>query len=432
MVCLHRCCRILICSECIGDHKEHEICEIRDLSAIFGGIADKIENNHTAAVADTETHFLRIQAFIESIKRRVDVFESGMRSLFSSAKQSQNTIRAESAACVSAQLLEIEHRLSQGIPMVCNPFKTCRDVDIKYSLSDVNAWHVVHSVLFHESADEARPSAIFPTVCVGQSGLLHCELEPCPKWRGVAGSEFTFLVRISDRQGRCLSKTQSILTQIKAECREGGEGGDPFIKVLMTENSYALVKVHFKHPAQRVLMMVTINNLHCLITPPIKFVAMPIFLRMDPAAWQKTADSDFPISGHAATSFQNNVYVCGGISEGKIVRNGMVFNTECLQWVATFQVPEPRIRIGMVECNGRLWTMGGCNDLGKCSRNLESYDLTKCSWERGPSMPVRTADFAVISHKGCIYVIGGSASPIDTHVYNCVSSKWITLSSKMK
>ena len=172
----------------------------------------------------------------------------------------------------------------------------------------------------------------------------------------------------------------------------------------MTENSYALIKVHVDQPAQRVSVMDTVNNLHSLVTPPIKFVAMPIVRRANPASWQKTVDLDFPISGHAAASFQNKIYLCGGISEGKIVRNVLVFSIGCLDWVETIQVPEPKTRNGMVECNGCLWIMGGCSDeaLGKCSRSLEIYDLTKCSWERGPSMP-RTADFTAISQKGCIW-----------------------------
>ena len=430
MVCLHQSCQILVCVDCLDRHKEHEICKVTDISSNFSTLAYQIEDNHTSAVADTEAHLLRIQTCIDNLKRRVHNFESNMRELFSNAKQSQNFIRAESAACLSAQLLEIERRLSQGLPMLSNPIKACRNLDIKYCLSNASAWNVVNSIVFPESSsDEVRPSAIaFPTVCLGQSGILHCGLEPCPKWSGVAGSEFTFLVRISDRKGQCLPKAQSILTQIRAECKEGG---DSLIKVLMTENSYALVKVHVEHPAERVLVMVTVNNLHTLVTPPIKFVAMPV---VRPDVWQKAADSVFPISGHAAASFRNKIYTAGGISEGKIVRMGSVFSIECLEWVETFQMPEARTRMGMVECNGRLWVMGGCVDetLGKHSGSMEIYDCSKCVWERGPNMPVRSSDFAAISHKGCIYVIGGSASPLDTHVFNCQSSTWITLSSKMK
>jgi hypothetical protein len=415
----------IVCTNCLVNHKVHDVWKVSDISLNYSTLADQIEQNHKSAIADTEAHFMRITASIESIKNRVAVWESEMRSLFFSIIESQNCTRAKSESCLSAQLFKVEEHLHKGLPIPPDTIKICQDIGNKYNLSNTNSWHVLRNSLIEESPDQ-KSTIVLPTVNLGQCGRLHCELEPCPKWNGTAGSEFTFVVRISDRQGRQLSPLQSALTQIKAEFVEGENSS---LDVLMTESSYAIVKIHVALPSERVVVSVTINNCHTLLTPPMTFVAMPIVLPS--MVWSNTSDSVFPISGHAAASFQNKIYVTGGVSNGKPVKVGSIFSIACLEWADTLPMSAPRTRHGLVECNGCLWMMGG-RLLGKCLKSMEKYDFSKRIWENAPDMPVSSADFAAISHKGCIYLIGGSASPAETLVFNCQSSEWYWLPSKMK
>jgi hypothetical protein len=419
------CQQSFVCTNCLADYQVHDVWKVSDISLNYSTLADQLEENHKSAIADTEAHFMRIKACIEGIKSRVALFESDMHLLFLSILKSQNSIRAKGEACVSSQLLKLESQLSQGLPLPSDTMKACHDIGIKYNLSNANSWHVVQSTSTEEMSDQ-RSQITFPTVSLGKCGRLHCELEPCPKWNGTAGSEFTFVVRISDRQGRKLSQLQSTLTQVKAVLKEGESSS---VEVLTTESSYALVKVHVAQPCERVVVSVTINNSHTLLTPPIKFSAMPIVLPS--LVWTDASSSVFPISGHASASFQNKIYVTGGISNGKPVGMGSVFNAICLEWTETLPMPAPRSNHGLVECNGHLWMMGG-RFQGKCSGSMEKYDILKCSWEKAPSMPECATDFAAISHKGCIYIIGGSSSPADTLIFDCHSSKWDRLSAKMR
>jgi hypothetical protein len=200
----------------------------------------------------------------------------------------------------------------------------------------------------------------------------------------------------------------------------------------MTEHSYALVKVYAGIPTDQVAIIVTVNNQHSMLSPPIKFSSMPIVVPT--FAWAKTTNSLFPMSGHAAASFQQKIYVTGGVSERAYVGVGSVFSVACLEWIESFSIPCPRVRHGMVECNGCLWMMGGCSDeiQEKCSASMDIYDVSKRKWVSAPRMPLCTADFAAVSHKGCIYIIGGSASPTKIHIFDCNSSTWETVRTDMK
>jgi hypothetical protein len=263
---------------------------------------------------------------------------------------------------------------------------------------------------------------------LGQAARLHCELEPCPKWNGIAGSEFTFMVKIRDKQGRRLSSLDSILTQINAESQEGPSC---LFKIVTTEYSHAFIKVNVALPTERVVIVVTINNLYSLVTPPIAFSAMPVV--SETSVWTKASSASFPISGHAAASYQNKIYITGGISDGKMVKVGAVFSSQCLEWVESLTMPAPRTRHGLVELNGCLWMMGGfSDDLQKKSLgSMEKYVFANHTWEAAPTMPVGAADFAAVAHKGSIYIIGGSASPTATLIFNSESSKWSRLPCEM-
>ena len=424
MVCQEK----IVCTDCLADLRVHDVWKISDIPLHYSTLADQIEEHHTSAVAHTEAHYSRIKACIEDIKRRVTIFENSMEYLFSSALNSQNLIRAESEACISSQLRHIECHMSRSLTIPSNTMKACRDIGIKYGLSNATSWQILHNTLIDQSVDRSSTIA-FPTVSLGQAGRLHCDIEPCPKWNGIAGAEFTFIVHMRDRHGRHLSALDSILTQIKAESKEGQSCS---FKVVSTEKSYALVKVNVALPADRVVFIVTINNLYSLVTPPIKFASMPIVSAS--LAWTKASNSVIPISGHGAASFQNKIYVAGGTSDGKLVTVGSVFSIACLEWVDMLPIPSPRVRHGLVETNGYLWMMGGFSDdfEKNCAASMERYDLSKCVWETAPRMPVCAADFVAVAHQGHIYIIGGSASPTETLIFNADLSKWDKLPSKMK
>ncbi len=420
IVCQHK----FVCTECLEDRKVHDVWKISDIALNYSTLVDQIEDNHLCAIAHTESHFLRIKACIEDIKSRVSIFESDMQSLYLSIKRSQDSVRAQSEASVSAQLREIEGQLYQGT-LPSNTMKACQDICVKYGLSDSNAWHVVRSISIHDNVGQS--AFTFPKVSMGQCGRLHCELEPCPKWNGTAGSDFCFIVRINDGQGRRLSPMHSILTYIKAEFKQGEQSSS--LNVSMTENSYALVNVKVAMPTERVVVMVTINNLLTVFTPPMKFSAMPTVC---PAtSWAKACNLAFPISGHAATSFKSKIYVTGGISEGKSVGSGAVFSVASLDWVETLPMSSVRANHGLVECNGCLWMMGGFLK-GQCSKSMEMYNFSKHCWDKAPCMPQHSAEFAAISHNKFIYLIGGSGSAAEAFIFDCHLFSWSKLLSKMK
>ncbi len=418
----------IVCTECLANYKVHDVWKVSDIPLKYSSLADQIEENHTSALSNTEAQFSRVKTCIESIKSRVAVFENDMDRLFASVLRSQNSIRAESEACISSQLRHIECMLSQSLTIPLNAMKSCRDIGIKYGLSNNTSWHILHSPLIEQTVDLSSTIS-FPTVSLGQAARLHCELEPCPKWNGFAGSEFSFMVRVRDKQGRKLSPLDSILTQIKAESRE--IPGCSF-NIVTTENSDAFVKFNVALPIERVFVVVTVNNLYSLVTPPIKFSAMPIVFPT--SVWAKASNSIFFISGHAAASYQNKIYVSGGISDGKLVDVGSVFNSLCLDWVDTLTMSAPRVRHGMVESNGFLWMMGGFSDDSqkKILGSMEKYVFARRIWEVAPAMPVSAADFVAIAHKGSIYIIGGSALPTAALIFNCASSRWDTLPCKMR
>ena len=148
--------------------------------------------------------------------------------------------------------------------------------------------------------------------------------------------------------------------------------------------------------------------------------------------WQKVVSMQEPRIKMAATVYQDNLVVVGGESskpelnpeqqrgksEKEVLKSGELYQVNSKNWKTIPPMNEKRKDHALVSCNGYLYALGGTNeDRHLCSMerlceadiilSIEENEENETKWELMAPMPKSRHDFAAVSFKEAVYVIGG-------------------------
>jgi YD repeat-containing protein len=112
-----------------------------------------------------------------------------------------------------------------------------------------------------------------------------------------------------------------------------------------------------------------------------------------------------PRSGLGAVLVGNKVYMMGGRDANRIFSLVEVFE---LGWEDKGTLPFNLRDFKTMECNGRLYVIGGYNTSGQMVNSVYEYDPASSNWEQKASIPVFIDGFALTNAYGKVYLIGGS------------------------
>ena len=154
--------------------------------------------------------------------------------------------------------------------------------------------------------------------------------------------------------------------------------------------------------------------------------------QLNQGKWQEVVQMREPRIKMAATVYQDNLVVVGGESsklglnanqqrgksEKEVLKSGELYQVNSNNWKTIPPMNEKRKDHALVSCNGYLYALGGSNEDGHlCSMerlceadiilSIEENEENETKWELMAPMPKSRHDFAAVSFKGAVYVIGG-------------------------
>ncbi len=119
--------------------------------------------------------------------------------------------------------------------------------------------------------------------------------------------------------------------------------------------------------------------------------------RFDPASgeWSDYVDLPDGRSSHDAVAVGSKIYVVGGWTlrgageEPTWHNTSLVLDTaaENPQWQALPEQPFVRRALAVAEADGKLFALGGIEELGTTSREVNVYDIAQGQWVEGPELP---------------------------------------------
>ena len=99
-------------------------------------------------------------------------------------------------------------------------------------------------------------------------------------------------------------------------------------------------------------------------------------------------------SGHSAVAYHKKLLVIGGDSNFRIISSVEVYSSETNQFSFVAPMNIPRCYFGCCVVNSSLYVIGGILDDDTLTDEVEIYDIEKDEWRRGPSLPLKLANFA--------------------------------------
>ena len=98
------------------------------------------------------------------------------------------------------------------------------------------------------------------------------------------------------------------------------------------------------------------------------------------------------------------------------------------KWGEAAPLSAPRVYTSVVVCNGLIYVIGGCDELGQPVNTNEVYDPRTNQWSKNKSMPTKRAAPILAAFDDVIVAIGGVGStqaPVDAvELYIVAENKW--------
>lgn len=138
-------------------------------------------------------------------------------------------------------------------------------------------------------------------------------------------------------------------------------------------------------------------------------------------AAQAIAPLRAPRAGLGLVAVNGSLYAIGGYTLANATTDRpdpqtlvQVYNPTTNAWLATGDLggprPMPTRRYGfaVASLNGKIYVVGGKNELGATLRTVEAYDPASNSWTTLAPMPTARSILALVAHQGRLYALGGA------------------------
>ncbi len=123
--------------------------------------------------------------------------------------------------------------------------------------------------------------------------------------------------------------------------------------------------------------------------------------------WQERSSLPEKRTRAAAVSFQNQIFLLGGIVDGHYSNELLRFNPEERNWHVLAEKPTPAAEIQAVVLGGKIYVPGGKLANGDVIDTLEIYDPSSNRWTAGAPLPIGLSAYSSAAFEGKLYVFGG-------------------------
>jgi N-acetylneuraminic acid mutarotase len=121
------------------------------------------------------------------------------------------------------------------------------------------------------------------------------------------------------------------------------------------------------------------------------------------------------------------VYSVGGVTSSGVTTAGYVYNPHTGEWSALPPMAYPREAAQAAFIDGKLYVVGGWDNVGQLVPQLEIYDPATGAWSLGSSIPSPYAAAGVAVLNGNMYIIAGCSNACEysqVQVYDPVAGTW--------
>jgi N-acetylneuraminic acid mutarotase len=149
----------------------------------------------------------------------------------------------------------------------------------------------------------------------------------------------------------------------------------------------------------------------------------------DSNIWREKTPMLISRGAHIAVTFQNKIYVIGGVIMGFTVSGRTdVYDPLLDSWEILANMPTPREHLSGALIDSLIYVAGGRSGAGNFNK-LEAYSPLSNIWYSKPNMPTARGGLTAASLNGKLYVFGGETPGVfsQNEEYNPVTNSWKTM-----
>ncbi|NWS66162.1 KLHL9 protein, partial [Crotophaga sulcirostris] len=128
--------------------------------------------------------------------------------------------------------------------------------------------------------------------------------------------------------------------------------------------------------------------------------------------WEFAAPFPTPIADHAGTAHKGILYISGGFSGGKTLRDSYSYLPRLRRWVGNSAMAFTRCDHGMAAAQDRIFCVGGRTLKGVSKwipvSEMECYLPVSNQWTTLTSTPFSCCQFSITAHGSTLYLAGGA------------------------
>lgn len=133
----------------------------------------------------------------------------------------------------------------------------------------------------------------------------------------------------------------------------------------------------------------------------------PLLTTLTKYRWQKLNNLPKGMSRMAAISYDNQIFLIGGVDSVGVRSNTSVFDPDTQEWKTLAEKPTAVSDISAVLLGGKLFVPGGTTGTDSPSSVLESYVIQEDCWEKLADLPYPVSRYGLAVFEGKIHLFGG-------------------------
>lgn len=153
----------------------------------------------------------------------------------------------------------------------------------------------------------------------------------------------------------------------------------------------------------------------------------PILNSLSQERWTQVVAMPLPRARMAVTTYQNSIYVIGGVTTEGVTSLVQKFDKTSNQWIDLTEKPTSVSDVQAAVVGGKIYVAGGILESGLPTNTLEVYDPEVDAWDTRSPAPFPLSNYGMADLEGRIYLFGGWDGTEDLTsilMYDPSTDKW--------
>lgn len=153
----------------------------------------------------------------------------------------------------------------------------------------------------------------------------------------------------------------------------------------------------------------------------------PILNSLSQERWTQVVAMPLPRARMAVTTYQNSIYVIGGVTTEGVTSLVQKFDKTSNQWIDLTEKPTSVSDVQAAVVGGKIFVVGGRLEGGLLTNALEVYDPEVDAWDTRSPAPFPLSNYGMADLEGRIYLFGGWDGTKDLTsilMYDPSTDKW--------